>query len=44
MLRLLAMTGAAGFNCGFGSNIWNNSEWDPAVLLGPSGVDVGRWE
>lgn len=32
-----------GFNCGFGNNIWNNSERDPAVLIDPSGAEVSRW-
>ncbi|MFZ1398987.1 MAG: lamin tail domain-containing protein [Candidatus Promineifilaceae bacterium] len=31
-----------GFNCGFGSNIWNNSDSDPAVLYNASGVEVSR--
>ncbi len=34
--------GQGGFNCGFGSNIWNNSEPDPAVLFDSSGVEVSR--
>jgi len=32
----------AGYNCGFDSNIWNNSDPDPAVLHDPSGVEVSR--
>lgn len=32
-----------GINCGFGSNIWNNSEPDPAVLYDPSGHEVSRY-
>lgn len=32
-----------GWNCGFGSNIWNNSDHDPAVLIDPSGAEVSRW-
>lgn len=28
---------------GFGSDIWNNSEADPAVLLDPSGVEISRY-
>ena len=43
-LRVWAMSGAGGFSCGFGSNIWNNSERDAAVLLAPGGGEVGRWE
>lgn len=42
-LRIYAMTGEGGFNCGFGSNIWNNSEPDVAVLLAPGGVEVTRY-
>ena len=42
-LRVWAMGGEGGFDCGFGSNIWNNSEADPAVLLGPGGGEVGRF-
>ena len=34
----------AGFNCGFGKNIWNNSESDAAVLLDPGGAIVSRME
>lgn len=30
------------YYCGYGGPIWNNSERDPAVLLGPSGVEVDR--
>lgn len=44
-LRIWAMAesaGQGGFNCGFGSNIWNNSESDPAVLINPSGQEVSR--
>lgn len=45
VLRIWAMAedaGQGGFNCGFGSNIWNNSESDPAVLINPSGQEVSR--
>lgn len=45
-LQIWAMAedaGRGGFNCGFGSNIWNNSESDPAVLIDPSGAEVSRW-
>lgn len=46
VLRIWAMAedvGRGGYNCGFGKNIWNNSESDPAVLLDPSGAEVSRW-
>ena len=45
VLRIWAMAedaGQGGFNCGFDSNIWNNSESDPAVLINPSGQEVSR--
>ena len=45
VLRIWAMAesaGQGGFNCGFGSNIWNNNESDPAVLINPSGQEVSR--
>lgn len=45
-LQIWAMSedaGRGGFNCGFGTNIWNNSEPDPAVLINPSGQEVSRW-
>lgn len=45
-LRIWAMAedaGQGGFNCGFGSNIWNNSEPDPAVLFDSNGSEVSRW-
>lgn len=45
-LRIWAMTRDAdkgGFNCGFGSDIWNNSEYDPAVLFNPQGQEVSRF-
>jgi len=44
-LRIYAMAsdaGLGGYNCGFGSNIWNNSESDPAVLLNAAGQEVSR--
>ena len=31
-----------GLNCGFGSNIWNNSERDMAVLINNAGQEVDR--
>ena len=44
-LRVWALAADAnqgGFNCGFGANIWNNSESDPAVLYDASGREVSR--
>ena len=44
-LRIWAMTedaGQGGFNCGMGSEIWNNSEPDAAVLINPEGAEVSR--
>lgn len=41
-LRIWAMTGA-GFSCGFGKNIWNNSEPDPAVLYNPQNIEIDRY-
>lgn len=41
-LRIWAMSGA-GFSCGFGSNIWNNSEPDPAVLYNPQNIEISRY-
>lgn len=41
-LRIWAMTGA-GFSCGFGNNIWNNSEPDPAVLYNPQNIEIARY-
>ena len=43
-LTISAMGDIAGFNCGFGSNIWNNSEPDPAALIAPDGGVVSRFE
>lgn len=46
VLRIWALAedaGQGGFNCGFGSPIWNNSESDPAVLIDTNGVEVSRW-
>jgi endonuclease YncB( thermonuclease family) len=42
-LRIYAMTGEGGFNCGFGDNIWNNSDPDAAVLWSPQGNEVSRY-
>ncbi|MDX1614602.1 MAG: lamin tail domain-containing protein [Candidatus Promineifilaceae bacterium] len=35
--------GQGGFNCQFGSNIWNNSDPDPAVLIDTEGQVVDRF-
>jgi len=44
ILRIWAQTGdGTGYNCGFGNNIWNNSEPDPAVLFNAQGNEVSRW-
>ena len=46
VLRIWALAedaGQGGYNCGFGSNIWNNEELDPAVLINPQGQEVSRW-
>jgi micrococcal nuclease len=43
-LRVWALTGSPGYSCGFGGNIWNNSERDNAVLLDPQGAEVYRYE
>lgn len=45
-LQIWAMSedaGRGGYNCGFGANIWNNSDPDPAVLFNPSGQEISRW-
>lgn len=39
-LTISALGDIAGYNCGFGSNIWNNSERDPAALIAPDGSVV----
>lgn len=44
-LRIWAMTEDADqgvFNCGFGANIWNNDDPDPAVLYDATGREVDR--
>lgn len=44
-IRVWAMSSASGqggFNCGFDTNIWNNSETDPAVLYDATGLEVAR--
>ena len=44
-LRIWALAedaGMGGFNCGFGSPIWNNSEPDPAALYDNAGNLVDR--
>ena len=46
VLRIWAMTedaGQGGYNCGFGSDIWNNSEPDPAALYDNAGQLVARY-
>jgi hypothetical protein len=46
-LRIWAMSedaGQGGFNCGFGSNIWTNSESDPAILFDPNGAAISRFD
>jgi len=40
---LASDAGQGGYNCGFGSNIWNNSEPDAAVLFNADGQEVSRW-
>lgn len=45
-LRIWAMSsdaGQGGFNCGFGENIWNNSEPDAAILYDAQGNEVSRF-
>jgi len=45
-LRIWAMAegaGQGGYNCGFGSSIWNNSEPDPAALYDNAGQLVARY-
>ncbi len=44
-LRIWAMAvdaGQGGYNCGFGENIWKNSEPDPAVLYDANGAEAAR--
>lgn len=44
-LRIWAMSediDQGGFNCGYGSDIWNNNDPDPAVLIDPAGNEVSR--
>ena len=45
-LRVWAMSDDSdedGFNCGYGTTIWNNSESDPAVLYDATGQEVDRY-
>ena len=45
-LQIWAMAedaGQGGYNCGFDSNIWNNSESDTAILFDPLGQVVSSW-
>ncbi len=42
-LRIWAMTAQGpGYSCGYTTNIWNNSESDPAVLYNSQRVEVSR--
>jgi hypothetical protein len=44
-LRIYALAKDAdklGYNCGFGSPIWNNSKSDPAVLYNAQEQEVAR--
>ncbi len=41
-LRIWAQSGD-GYSCGFGKNIWNNSEPDPAVLYNPQNIEISRY-
>lgn len=46
VLRIWALAedaGQGGYNCGFGSNIWNNDEPDTAILYNAEGIEVSRW-
>ncbi len=46
VLRIWAMAedaGKGGYNCGFGSNIWNNSKSDPAALYDAAGQLVDKY-
>lgn len=46
VLRIWALaedSSQGGFNCGFGSPIWNNSDPDPAALYDASGMLVARY-
>ncbi len=42
-LTISALGNIAGYNCGFGGNIWNNSDPDPAALIAPDGSVVSRF-
>jgi micrococcal nuclease len=45
-LRIWALAkdaGQGGYNCGFGKNIWNNSESDPAALYDATGKLIHRY-
>ncbi len=44
ILRIWSMTGDGGYSCQFGSEIWNNQEYDPAILHNPAGVEISRRE
>ena len=46
LMRIWAMSEDSekeDYNCGFGSNIWNNSKSDPAVLIDDNGEEVDRY-
>ncbi len=43
-LTISALGDVPGYNCAFGSNIWNNSERDVAILIAPDGAEVSRYE
>jgi formylglycine-generating enzyme required for sulfatase activity/endonuclease YncB( thermonuclease family) len=40
---LAADAGQGGYNCGFGTTVWNNDEPDPAVLYDAQGNEVARY-
>lgn len=40
-LRIWAQTGE-GYSCGFEGTIWNNDEYDAAVLYNAAGVEMDR--
>lgn len=42
VFALARQTVPGEFSCGHESEIWNNSDPDPAVLLAPGGVEVSR--
>jgi endonuclease YncB( thermonuclease family) len=42
-INIWSKTGPDGYSCGFSSDIWNNSQPDPAVLYNPQGKEVSRY-